>query len=306
MLDRLKSIEAFVKSVESGSFAAAASLLDLSPQMIAKHVAALETQLGARLLNRTTRRQHLTELGRQYYERCRTILAEVGAADALVHEMRAEPQGKLRISAPTTFGVNSLMTFLTDFMRQHARIDIDLTLTDRYVDLIEEGFEAVFRIGTLADSRLISRRLAPYRLIVCAAPRYLSERGVPLIPEDLRQHECLGYAYRARQRDRAWTFQRAGQRVTVVVNSRLRVNDSRALMSAVLDGFGIMMGAEVMLRDAIARGQLIPLLQDYLAPARPLHLLYVADRQRTAKLSAFIDGATRVFGAGQERAGGGS
>src|SRR5471032_2756156 len=145
--------------------------------MVAKHVAALEHRLGARLLNRTTRRQSLTELGTAY---------------SLAQIMNDTPRGKLKVSAPVTFGSYSLMPFVTDFLRHHPEVEIDLHLTDRFVDLVEEGYEVAFRIGPLANSSLTARPLQPYRLVVCGAPKYLAERGMPQTPDDLKHHECLG------------------------------------------------------------------------------------------------------------------
>ncbi|MGH8409080.1 MAG: LysR family transcriptional regulator, partial [Pseudomonas sp.] len=198
MMDRLSSMSAFVMAAELGSYARAAERLGMSPQMVAKHVAALERRLGARLLNRTTRRQSLTELGSAYYERCKHILTEAEAADSLAQIMNDTPRGKLKISAPVTFGSYSLMPLVTEFLRDNPEVEIDLHLTDRFVDLVEEGYEVAFRIGPLANSSLTARPLQPYRLVVCAAPKYLAERGTPLTPADLEHHECLGYAYWSR------------------------------------------------------------------------------------------------------------
>ncbi|UQS91894.1 LysR family transcriptional regulator [Pseudomonas chlororaphis subsp. piscium] len=297
MVDRLTSMEAFVAAAESGSYARAATRLGLSPQMVAKHVAALEQRLGARLLNRTTRRQSLTELGSAYLERCKHILGEAQAADSLAQIMNATPRGKLRISAPVTFGSYSLMPFVTGFLREHPEVEIDLHLTDRYIDLVEEGYEAAFRIGPLADSSLTARPLAPYRLIACAAPAYLAARGTPRVPADLEQHECLGYVYWSRPADHQWQFRRAGQVHEVQVRSRLQVNESRALLSAAVDGFGIVLGPADFLEPARAAGELVQLLPGYEAPSRAMHLLYRPDRQMTAKLRHFVDAAIARFGA---------
>ena len=164
MMDRLTSMAAFVTAADVGSFAAAAAQLGMSPQMVAKHVTFLEDRLGSRLLNRTTRRQSLTEVGRAYHERCKIVLAEADAADALAQERRALPRGRLRITAPVTFGAHSLMPLVTRYLRDHPEVEIDLALTDRFVDLVEEGREVAFRVGLLDDSGLLARSLAPYRL----------------------------------------------------------------------------------------------------------------------------------------------
>ncbi|QBF28068.1 LysR family transcriptional regulator [Pseudomonas tructae] len=294
-MDRLTSMEAFVVAAEAGSYASAALRLGMSAQMVAKHVAALEQRLGARLLNRTTRRQSLTQLGSAYYERCKHILGEAQAADSLAQIMNDMPRGKLKVSAPVTFGSYSLMPLVTDFLRQYPQVEIDLHLTDRLVDLVEEGFEVAFRIGPLSTSSLTARPLAPYRLVTCAAPAYLAARGVPQKPADLHEHECLGYAYWSRPADQQWQFIQGDTVHKVQVSSRLQVNESRALMSAALDGFGIVLGPEDFLRPALCSGELVRVLVDYQAPSRPMHLLYTANRQRTAKLRRFIEAVMERF-----------
>ncbi|WP_426136538.1 LysR family transcriptional regulator [Pseudomonas sp. PWP3-1b2] len=296
MMDRLLSMNAFVTAAELGSYARAAERLNLSPQMVAKHVTALEQRLGARLLNRTTRRQSLTELGSAYYERCKHILTEADAADSLAQIMNDTPRGKLRITAPVTFGSYSLMPLITAFLREHPDVEIDLHLTDRFVDLVEEGYEVAFRIGPLATSSLTARPLAPYNLVVCAAPAYLAARGAPRVPADLEHHECLGYAFWSRPADREWVFYHGTVAHKVPVASRLQINESRALMSAALDGFGIVLGPEDFLRVALARGELVRVLPDYAAPSRTMHLVYTADRQRTAKLRRFVEAVLERFG----------
>lgn len=289
-------MNAFVMAAELGSYARAAERLNMSAQMVAKHVAALEQRLGARLLNRTTRRQSLTELGSAYYERCKHILTEADAADSLAQIMNDTPRGKLKITAPVTFGSYSLMPLITQFLRDHPDVEIDLHLTDRFVDLVEEGYEVAFRIGPLATTSLTARPLAPYRLVVCAAPAYLAARGVPRVPADLEHHECLGYAFWSRPADREWVLYQGSASYSVRVASRLQINESRALMSAALDGFGIVLGPEDFLRAALAKGELVRVLPGFDAPSRPMHLVYTANRQRTAKLRRFVDAVLQRFG----------
>ncbi len=295
-MDRLTSMSAFVTAAELGSYARAAERLNLSPQMVAKHVTALEQHLGARLLNRTTRRQSLTELGSAYYERCKHILTEAEAADSLAQIMNDTPRGKLKITAPVTFGSYSLMPLITGFLRDYPDVEIDLHLTDRFVDLVEEGYEAAFRIGPLATTGLTARPLAPYRLVACAAPAYLAARGVPLLPADLEQHECLGYAFWSRPAEREWVFYQGTTVHKVRVASRLQVNESRGLMTAALDGFGIVLGPEDFLRTALAKGELVRVLPGFETPSRSMHLVYTANRQRTAKLRRFVEAVLKRFG----------
>jgi DNA-binding transcriptional LysR family regulator len=294
-MDRLTSMEAFVRAAECGSYAKAAERMGLSAQMVAKHVAALEHRLGARLLNRTTRRQSLTELGHAYLERCQHILNEAKAADSLAEMLQDTPRGKLRISAPITFGSCRLMPFVTEFLRLHPEIEIDLQLTDRFVDVVEEGFDITFRIGPLDVPSLTARPLAPYHLVVCASPGYLAERGVPQSPQDLQHHECLGYAWWSRPTDREWVFCKDSAVEHIQVASRLRVNESRALLPAALDGFGIVLGPVDSLEPALRSGALVRLLPDWDAPSRPMHMLYTASRQRSAKLRRFVEAALSRF-----------
>lgn len=296
-MDRLASMAVFVKATETGSFASAAAALGLSPQMVAKHVAMLEARLGARLLARTTRRQSLTAVGRTYFERCKSVLAEAEWADALAQETSAAPRGQLRVSAPVSFGAHGLMPLVTRFLREHSEVTVDLVLSDRHVDLVEEGFEAAFRIGPLGESGLIARALAPFRVVCCASPAYLRERGKPATPAELSEHECLGYAHGPRLD--AWLFAFANGTVVAPVRPRLHLNNARALLSAALDGFGIVMVAADMASEALHAGRLVRILENYEPPTRPMHLLYLADRRQTPKLRRFIDATLQTFGPGR-------
>lgn len=290
-MDRLASMAAFVKAAELGSFAAAADALRMSPQMVAKHVVFLETRLGARLLNRTTRRQGLTEIGRTYCERCRLVLAEAEAADSLAHEAKAAPRGLLRINAPMTFGAYSLVPVVTRYLRQHPAVEVDLVLSDRFVDLVEEGYEAVFRVGPLVDSSLMALALAPFRVVACASPAYLRRHGTPATPTDLRDHECL-----SRSAVSSWHFSGHGRAYDARIRNRLRLNNAKALLSAALDGFGIVLIAEDMAREALTSGHLVKVLPGFEAPSRPMHLLFLPDRRQTPKLRSFLDAAVQAFG----------
>ncbi|WP_238191609.1 LysR family transcriptional regulator [Methylobacterium frigidaeris] len=295
-MDRLTSMAVFVAAADLGSFAAAAIALGMSPQMVAKHVASLESRLGTRLINRTTRRQSLTEFGRAYHERCRLVLAEAEAADALAEAVRAHPRGTLRINAPVTFGSHSLVPLLTRYLRECPEVEVDLSLTDRMVDPVEEGFEAVIRLGPLVESSLVARPLAPYRLVACAAPAYLAAHGVPDSPDALAGHQCLDFSHWPRGRESLWRFSRAGTTVEAPAAGRLRINDFRALLEAALDGFGIVLGVETALRDDLAAGRLVQILPDWDAPSRPMHLLTMRDRRPTAKLRRFVDLILSEFG----------
>ena len=278
-----------VAVAEHGSFAAAAKVMGMSPQMVAKHIGALEAHLSIRLINRTTRRQSLTEFGRQYFENCRAILADVAAAEARALNIRSAPSGQLRITAPVTFGTHVLMPLITGYLARYADVDVDLILTDRLVDPIEEDFEAVIRIGPVDQSNhLVSLALMPYRLILCASPAYLVQHGAPRTPEDLQQHECLQYSYWTGDLRNVWRFRKGGHTYDVPVRARLKANDWKALHRASLLGFGITLGPEIALREDIDAGLLVQIMPEFEGPVRPVHLLHARDRRITPKLRVFV------------------
>lgn len=285
-MDKLRSMEVFVAVVDRGSFTAAADAFGISPVMVGKHIRALEERLGAALLARTTRRQSLTEIGRQYADQCRAILAQISAAESGAEAMRAAPRGKLKITAPVSFGSEWISPAMTEYLALHPEVKLELNLNDRMVDIVEEGYDAAIRIGVLEDSRLVARALRPYGMVICAAPAYLARAGTPRTPEDLAQHECLDFMQ--------WTHQvrwrlKDQPGASKVRESRFRSNNGHALRVAALHGFGIVMQAEIMLAQDIAAGRLVPVLHDYVPAARPMHLVYSRDRQPTPKLTTFID-----------------
>ena len=294
-MDRLTSMSIFVRVVQRGGFAATAKEIGISATMVAKHIQALEARLGARLLNRTTRRQGLTEAGKLYLDRCKLLLADVEAAESSVSVLRAAPRGTLRVTAPVSFGASRLAPALVKFLRTYPEVDVDLSLNDRVVDLVDEGFEAAIRIGTLGDSRLIARRLRPYGSLLCAAPDYLRRRGLPRRPEDLAEHDCLGFAPAGRRG--RWRFVRGAQERTVHFVPRLLVNNGQALRQAALAGMGILNQPEVLVADDVRLGRLRRVLPAWSSPTRPMHIVYGGDRQASPKLQAFIAFVVDQFGA---------
>lgn len=295
-MDRLTSMSIFVKATELGSFAAAADALNLSPQMVAKHVAWLEGRLGARLLNRTTRRQSLTDIGRNYYERCKVVLAEAEAADAIALEMQATPSGTISVNAPVTFGAYTLAPFITRYLAQFPETQIELTLSDRLVDPIEEGFEVVIRIGELADSSMVAWPMRPYRLIACASPDYVARAGMPKTPADLEQHACLVYGIWTSSAPCRWLFYKAGKCEEIRPQGRFRANDWKALLHAALEGYGVTLGPEDVLGKEIDAGRLVQVLPDYEGSARPMHVLVPTARRQTVKITCFVNALRREFG----------
>ncbi len=286
----------FVKAAETGSFASAGVALGLSSQMVGKHVRFLEAHYGMRLINRTTRRQSLTEAGRAFYERSRAVLAEADAVDALAANLQAEPRGTLRVNAPISFGVHCLVPMLASYLRAYPEVQVDLTLSDRIVDVVDEGYDAVIRIAPLADSGLIARELSPYRLVVCASPAYLAGHGTPEHPADLENHQCLSFAYWAQPTALDWEFSNAQGQTIVRVKSRLSINNGAGLRMAALEGLGIILQPLELVQDDLASGRLVQLLSDYEAPSRPIHLLYSPDRRPTPKLRSFVDHVVAAFG----------
>lgn len=294
-MDRLTSMAVFVKTADSGSFAAAARAFGISSQMAGKHVTSLEERVGARLISRTTRQQSLTEIGQVFYERCKALLADAEAAESVAHDLSASPRGLLRVTAPVTFGAYSLAPLIARYLRDHPEVQVSLTLTDRFVELVEEGYEVAIRLGALADSTLVARPLRPYRLLACASPAYLDRYGVPGTPEALTEHECLSFSYSSQPPASEWLFRDAGGDHVVPVRSRFHANNVKALLAAALDGFGIMLGPEVAVKEDLAAGRLVRVLQAYEAPERPMHVVFPV-RRITPKVRSFIDEVVAAFG----------
>ena len=293
-MDRLTSMSVFVKVADLGSFAAAANELRLSPTMIGKHVRYLEERLGSLLINRSTRRQSLTELGRSYLDHCRHLLEEAEAGDALAEETLRAPRGKLRVATSVAFGSYSLASAVVRFMKKYPDVTLELMLSDRMVDLLEEGIDATIRVGALTDSTMMSRSLSPYTGVVCAAPRYLAERGTPTHPRDLVDHECLRYPGWAE--GQRWTFFGPEGEIQVDVKCRLTINSAFGILYAALAGAGIVLMRDELLAEHIAAGRLQVLLPNYKTQSRERHIVWLKNRKMTPKLRAFIDFIAEVYG----------
>ncbi len=292
-MDKLRSMEVFVSVVDAGSFTAVARALDMSTVMVSKHIAALEGQLGARLLNRTTRRQSLTEIGELYCEQCRQILEQVRTAESGAAAMRATARGTLKVSAPVAFGSECLAPAMASYLDQYPDVSMDLELSNRLSDVVEEGLDAAVRIGHLDDSAMVARPLRPYGMAICASPAYLERFGTPRTPADLANHHCLDFLHW--RRHLRWRLDGADA-MTALPPSRFRSNNGQALKHAALAGLGIIMQAEIVLADEIRRGALIPLLKEFIPSPRPMHLIYPSDRQPTPKLTTFIEFLVQRFG----------
>lgn len=287
-MDRLQSMTVFARVAEVGSFSIAAEHLGLSKSTVSKHVTALEERLGVRLINRTTRRLALTEVGAAYRDYCARIVQEVEEAELTASRSGVEPRGRLKVNAPMTFGFLHLGPLLPEFLARYPRIEIELTLNDRFVDLIEEGYDIAVRIGQLADSSLTARRLASARFVCAAGRAYLDRAGVPSVPADLAGHNCLIYTGR-RQPDE-WIFSRGvEQRSTVEVRGSLQANNGDALRAAAAGGLGVVYLPEFILGEDLGRGRLVRLLPDWDTPEIPIHAVFPPQRHAFARLRVFID-----------------
>ena len=285
MSDKLRSMQVFVAAATAGSFAAAAQELDMSAVMVGKHVQALEQKLGARLIERSTRRQALTEIGAAYLERCRDVLAGVEAADRVAENLRTEPQGSLRISAPATYGEHRLAPIIGAYAALYPQVSIDLVLSNRVVDMVEEGIDVAIRSGPIADTGLIARPLRPGRVLLAASPDYLKRRGTPRQPSDLAGHNCLVFAGASS----TWRFMRGDEEVAVQARGALVSNTGASLVAAAIAGMGIAMQADLLMEPALESGKLKRLLPKWEMPSRPLHILRRPEARPSAKVRSFVD-----------------
>ncbi|MGO8777358.1 MAG: LysR family transcriptional regulator [Rhodomicrobium sp.] len=296
MLDRLTGMQVFASVASSGSLSAAARTLGMSQTMATKHMAALEGRLGVKLLHRTTRRLTLTEAGRAYLDAAERILGEVADADAEAAAGAAEVRGTLRLNVPVSFGIREIAPLIPDFLENHPALSIDLGLNDRQVDLIEEGWDLAVRIGAMASSSMIARKLAPCFTVVCAAPRYLAAKGTPRSIADLARHDCLGYTLSRTIGADTWLF--GGERnISVAVRGSLKANNGDALTAAAIAGEGIVYQPTFLVAREIEAGLLVPIELDQ----PPIVLdgifaIYPADRRPPAKVRAFIDFLVKRFG----------
>lgn len=292
-MDRFVQMAVFKAVVDHKSFTAAATLLEMSKSTVSRHVNALEERLGARLLNRTTRSVHPTETGLAYYERCVVVISEAEEADNEVSALSSEPIGRLRIASAPAFASNWLVGPVVDFMAQHPRVEIDLVLEDRKVDVIAEGIDVAVRISALATSDLVARRLGESRAYMCASPAYLAEHGRPQTPDDVAGHECV---LRNLPGDSNWTLEGPNGAVRALpARGRLRSNESVALFRAVIAGAGIGVFPDFSLRPYLDSGELELVLPEWRSPALVVHALYPHRRLLSSKVRVFIDFLARRF-----------
>ncbi|MGO9422397.1 LysR substrate-binding domain-containing protein [Roseiarcus sp.] len=294
-MDQLAALRAFVAVAEAQSFSNAARALRIAKSAVSRQVSDLETDLGARLLHRTTRSLSLTEAGRAYFERATRILADLDDANRAVGELQAAPRGRLRISAPMSFGFLHLMPALSDFMARYPDVVVDLAMNDRFVDLVNEGFDVAIRIASLPDSSLIARRLAPARRVICASPSYLSAHGAPRSPNDLKTHVCLFNSNLPSARE--WRFVSPdGAPLPVTVNGRLSVNNGDALRVAALRGQGLANLPTFIVGADLQSGALATVLDSFVAQDLSISAVYPHSRHLSPTVRALIDFLVERFG----------
>ena len=286
-MDRFLQLAALVRTVDRGSQAAAARELGVTAAMVGRYIQALEDRLGTRLLNRTTARQSLTEAGAAFYAQAQAILEQMEEAETSAADRQAEPRGTLRINAPMSFGTRHLAAAVAEFGRDHQGLRVELVLNDRVVDLVEEGYDVAVRIGLLAESGLIARRLSSCRLAVCASPGYLERRGWPAAPADLPAHDCLVYTYASY--GGLWRFHGEAGGQEVRVSGSLAANNGDALLAAALAGRGIILQPTFIVGEALREGRLLPVLPGWRLADYNIYAVYPSARHLSPKVRRFVD-----------------
>ncbi|RED47748.1 LysR family transcriptional regulator [Aestuariispira insulae] len=294
VMEDFGAIPVFVAVVEQGSFSAAAIKLGITKSAVSKRITQLETRLGARLIQRSTRKLSLTEAGEAYLGYAMECRKAAMQAEDAVSEMQGDPRGLLRVSAPMSFGRLHLAPLVPALMKRYPALKLDLVLDDRRVDLVEGGFDVAMRAGNLPDSSLIARRLAPCRVVLCASPDYLAGAAPVQRPEDLRDHDCLTYSYLSNHHE--WTFETRTERQKITVSGRYQVNNSEALREAVIGGLGIARIPTFIVGPDLASGRLIQVLPDYPVETHTLYAVFPERLHMPAKVRAFLDFAVESFG----------
>jgi DNA-binding transcriptional LysR family regulator len=303
-LDRLDAMQIFVLVAEEGGFAAAGRRLGLAKSTVSKQIRALEDRLGLRLVNRDSRRLALTAAGEEWLAACRRVLAELEEAEGRLSAHTGEPRGKLRVSAPMTFGLLHLSPLLPRFSAAHPQIGIELVLDDRRVDLLAEGYDMAVRIGRLPDSSLIARRLGGARSRCVASPAYLARRGRPRHPRELGGHECLRYLY---GRDaQGWVFEKAGERILVPVRGRFAANNGEVLRDAAVAGLGVARLPAFIVDPDLRAGRLEALLEDWSGGEVDIHVVYPPHRGANPAVAAFLRFLVETLGGGSGTDAGGA
>jgi len=286
-MDRLHAMETFVQIVDKGSLTAAADALDTSLPSVVRVLASLERHLQVRLLNRTTRRMHLTDEGARFLERCRAILSQVREAEAALGSRGGEPQGKLAITAPVVFGRRYITPIVNAFVRRYPKVNIDLLLVDRFTNLVEEGLDVAVRVGELPDSSLVAVPVGQARRVVCASPDYLRRQGKPRVPQDVAAHRCVRFTGVA-PRDE-WDFRMGRREVAIPITSVISCNQIDSALQACLDGLGLGMFFSYQVASHRKAGELKYVLEKFEAEPRPIQVIFAHSKLLSAKVRTFVD-----------------
>lgn len=293
-MDRLRAFEVFASVVSRGSFTRAADALDTSPANVTRYINELEAHLGTRLLNRSSRKLSLTESGEALYERSKSILEEVAEAEALASSATLQPRGRLRINAPVSFGIRHLAPLWPRFMQAYPEVELDIALSDRVVDIVEEGYDLAIRISRSGSASHAARKLATSRNIVCASPAYLKAHGQPEKPADLVGHRCLGYTYAATANE--WHFvDDAGRPHMVKVNYVMHANNGDTAREAAIAGQGVIWQPAFLIGDDLKAGRLVALMPGYRMPDIDVLAIYPSRRHLSAKVRVMVDFLVEVF-----------
>lgn len=294
-MENFTAIAVFCRVVDTGSFTKAAEQLRLSRAVISKSISRLEERLGARLLNRTTRRLSLTEAGATLYEGSHGALDQIEEAELEIAQLQSAPRGVLKVSVPMTFGMLHIAPAVPEFLARQPGITLEMRMDDRLADLVDEGFDLAIRVASLADSSLVARRLAPCRFVVCGSKAYFERHGVPRTPDDLRKHNCIIYLYS--QSPNVWRFSSpAGEEITVPVRGNLRVNNGMAQRGAATRGVGVTLSPTFHVGELIGEGLLQAVLADYAATEASVYAVYPQRKFLSPKVRAFIDFFADRFG----------
>lgn len=293
-MDRLAALQVFAQVVESGSFAKAAERLKLSTSATSRHVADLEAHLNTRLLNRTTRRVSLTETGRAFYERTVQLLGDLEEAEQEAARAAIVPRGTIRLTTSVNFGVRHAAPAIAAFLARHPEVRFDVSLSDRIVDLVEEGFDLALRIGHTGSDNVVARKLGETRIVPCASPAYLASHPAPKAPEDLALHNCFTYEYVSPRN--LWRFRDAdGRERAVRVSGNLHSNNGDLLAEVAARGAGIVFEPAFIVGPEVRAGRLVPLLQEFEPPAMPIYAVYPSRKHLSAKVRLFVDFLVETF-----------
>ena len=286
-MDKLTGMSVFVRVAKAGSFAAGASEMGISRAMATKHIMQLESSLGTRLFNRTTRSLNLTDVGASYLERCQQVLLDIDEMEAAVTHLQTEPRGVLKISAPPVIGATHITRAVAEFLKIHPDLKVDMILQSSPIDLIDEGIDIAIYLGDLDDTSMVARKLASSSMVVCGSPDYLARHGIPYTPEDLYNHSCLiNWASSPRSK---WKFKGKTGYTTINVSGRMQSNVADANRIAAVNGLGLVMLATYVVGRDIEKGKLIPVLENYTLPPLDIHAVYPHRKYLSAKVRRFLD-----------------